>query len=142
MNRSESRSSSPKQYHVGIKWKMYFILIVFIGIVVGVIWFFQIRMLNYFYQVTKFNELELTASEIASEMGRSTDAEELAQRYATEYYTDIWTYRISSNGDANLLFEVKGTGEQEISFLPRKFSVLHDKAVANGGVYTLAYAAF
>ena len=49
MNHSESRHSpcKCKQYHVGIKWKMYFILILFIGVVVGVIWFFQIRMLNW-----------------------------------------------------------------------------------------------
>ena len=137
MNHSESRHSpcKCKQYHVGIKWKMYFILILFIGVVVGVIWFFQIRMLNYFYQVTKFNELELAASEISAEMGRASDAELVAQRYASDYYTDIWTYRVTESGDAILLFEAKGAGDHEVSFLPRKFSILHDKAVANGGVY-------
>lgn len=135
MNRSEWQSGPAKQYHVGIKWKMYFILILFIGIVVGVIWFFQIRMLNYFYQVTKFNELELTASEIGAEMGNASDAERVAQKYASEYYTDIWTYHVSPEGNASLLFEARGTGEHEISFLSRKFSILHDKAIDNGGVY-------
>ena len=135
MRQSEWQNQSSKQYHVGIKWKMYVILILFIGIVVGVIWFFQVQMLNYFYQVTKFNELELAASEIGAEMGNDSDAKRVAQEYASEYYTDIWTYRVSSEGDAQLLFEARGTGKEEISFLPRKFSILHDKAVENGGVY-------
>lgn len=125
----------PKQYHIGIKWKMYFILILFIGVVVGVIWFFQVQMLNYFYQTTKFNELELTASQITTELGKASVAEQTAQKYAQEYYSDIWTYHISKEGEATLLFEIKGTGEPQIPFMGRKFSILHDKAVANGGGY-------
>lgn len=135
MNQADTQRREVKQCHIGIKWKMYFILILFIGVVVGVIWFFQVRMLNYFYQVTKFNELELSAYQISSELGRATAAEDVAQRNAAEYYMDVWAYHVSDNGDANLLFEAKGTGKPEISFMSRKFSILHDKAVENGGIY-------
>ncbi|MBQ9085776.1 MAG: HAMP domain-containing histidine kinase [Clostridia bacterium] len=135
MRQPTSQRPVSQRHHIGIKWKMYFILILFIGIVVGVIWFFQVRMLNYFYQVTKFNELELASSEISGQLGRTAQAEKIAQDYAAAYYTDIWVYHVSQEGDASLLFDAKGTGDPDISFMTRKFSILHDKAVINGGVY-------
>ncbi len=130
--RSFSNRKNAKN-HIGIQWKMYVILVVFIGIIVGVIWFFQVQMLNYFYQVTKFNELEISASEIASKLDDEDELKAVATQYATEYYTDIWIYRVSDQAD--LIFDVKGTGAPGIPFMETKFSKLYDKAMSNGGVY-------
>ena len=43
---------------IGIKWKMFAILIMFVVVIGLTIWIFQIQMLNYFYQSAKFEELD------------------------------------------------------------------------------------
>ena len=42
---------------ISIKWKMFFILMLFVAVIGLTIWVFQIQMLNFFYQNAKFDEL-------------------------------------------------------------------------------------
>jgi len=49
---------------IGIKWKMFAILVMFVALVALSIWIFQIQMLNYFYQNAKFKEFEVTSNNI------------------------------------------------------------------------------
>lgn len=128
-------ASSQKSSRVGITWKMYAILVIFIAIIVTVLWFFQAQMLNYFYQSTKFRELEFSAMEIAASLADKEQTRNKAEEYASEYYTDIWIYHIPQDQEANLLLAAKGTGEPEIPFMARKFSAFYDKAVENSGIY-------
>ena len=123
------------KHRIGIKWKMYAILIPFIGIVVGVIWFFQIQLMNYFYQVTKFNELEITAQAISAELLHSPSLKETSEKYALEYNTDIWVYHVTDEKTAHLLVEAAGSGASDISFMTQKFSKLYDKAKNNEDLY-------
>ena len=135
MKKTSSERSSVSR-HIGITWKMYAILILFVALVVGVIWFFQVQMLNYFYQSTKFQELEFSAAELSLSVGNKEQLENTADSHASEYYMDIWVYHVvEENGEANLLMSAKGTGEPEIPLMGRKFSVFYDKALENGGVY-------
>ncbi len=135
-NMKELRTVSQKRgYRIGIQWKMYAILIVFIGIVVGVIWFFQVQLMNYFYQLTRFKELELSATAITAELSSPKRTHEVSEELSSEYDMDIWVYQIDEFGSAYLITEAKGTGESSISFKGRKFSVLHDKAQTNDGTY-------
>ncbi|MBE6545829.1 MAG: HAMP domain-containing histidine kinase [Ruminococcaceae bacterium] len=120
---------------IGIQWKMYAILILFIVLIVGVLWFFQAQMMNYFYQMAKFTELELSAAAITTELDDREMLEEVMADHASEYYQDIWVYHITKDGDADLVADAKGTGELTIPFMTRKFSVFYDKAVANEGLY-------
>ncbi len=120
---------------IGIQWKMYAILVLFVALIVVVLWFFQVQMVNYFYQMAKFAELELSASAITAELDDPQKLEELTTDYASEYYLDIWVYRIGEDGNADLLADAKGTGESSIPFMTRKFSVFYDKAAANEGLY-------
>ena len=125
-----NRSSADQRNRIGIQWKMYAILIMFIGIVVGVIWIFQVQMMNYFYQVTKFNELEISGAKLVAELEHQNELETVAIQTATEYYTDIWVYHMAAPGKARLILDVKGTGENEIPFMTRKFSFLYDRTIS------------
>lgn len=130
------KTIDPSQVHrIGIKWKMYAILIVFVGIIVGVVWFFQVQLMNYFYQVNKFNELEISAQAISAELRKPSEIETVTQQYASEYYTDIWVYHINKQGVANLLAETGDSDQANNTFLTQKFAKLYDMAVKNDGLY-------
>lgn len=135
MKYSSAECAKNGKHRIGIKWKMYAILIPFIGIVVGVIWFFQIQLMNYFYQVTKFNELEITAQAISSDLENSPALKETAEKYAAEYNEDIWVFYVTNDKKAHLLVEANGSGASDISFLSKKFSKLYDKAKQNENIY-------
>lgn len=122
-------------HRIGIKWKMYAILIVFVGIIVGVVWFFQVQLMNYFYQVNKFNELKISAQSIAAELREPSRLETTAKKYASEYYIDIWVYHINQQDVAQLLIETNDSLGSENEFLAPKFAKLYDKAVLNDGLY-------
>ena len=117
MNRPVQVAEETTVRRIGIKWKMYAILVVFIGIIVGVIWFFQVQMLNYFYQLTRFNELELSATAISAELRHPEKLKSMTPEYASDYYVDIWIYQIEPQGTAHLMISAKGTGEPEIKNL-------------------------
>lgn len=135
MNHFDTNLSEHSQQQIGIKWKMYAILVVFIGIVVGVIWFFQVQMLNYFYQSTRFGELELSVTTLANELNHPKDLGTTVSEHASEYYLDIWVYSIDKNGQALPLASAKGTGEPNIEYLSHKLEILYAKAAENQGLY-------
>lgn len=134
MERTERRCAKRSRY--GIKWKMYAILIVFIVVTIGIVWFFQVQMLSYFYQVNKFNELENTSLLVTQKLPEIEKAEGVADEHASEYAEDIWVYKIDTvKSEADLLFDSKGTAEPISPFVASKFEKLYDKAVENGGNY-------
>ncbi len=124
-----------KRNHIGIQWKMYAILIVFVGLIIGVIWFFQVQMMNYFYQATRFNELELSATKISADLGHPNRLESVTAECASEYYADIWIYQVNSDQSAILLHTEKGSGEWKVPVMTQNFSELYEKASNNGGRY-------
>ncbi len=132
MSHSDRREHPQKQ--LGIQWKMYAILIVFIGIVVGVLWFFQVRMLHLFYQTSRFSELELSSVAISATLDDQKELEATVDRYASEYYADIWVYRVA-NKNAYPVAYARSSVEEEIPFLEMKISHLYGQATQNGGGY-------
>jgi len=133
-------NSQYKRSHIGIQWKMYAILILFIGLIIGVIWFFQVQMMNYFYQVTRFNELELSTTKISAELGHSNRLEAVAADCASEYYSDIWVYRVDAEGNAVLVIEELASGEANLPFLVKSFPALYQKAKENEGNYVAMFS--
>lgn len=128
------QKKDPAKRQIGIRWKMYAILILFMGIVVGVLWFFQVRMLHYFYQSSKFKEMELSATSVAADLGNVKNLNDTAELYASEYYMDIWVYRVIDR-QAFPVVSVQRSMESDIPFLEQKFSALYDRAAENGGHY-------
>ena len=64
MSTSKGEEKRRHSFMIGIKWKMLFIIVIFIVCSLISIWFFQVRMLNVFYQRTKFYELDASAEAI------------------------------------------------------------------------------
>ena len=134
-NRMGRDVSGTKQIRIGIQWKMYAILILFIAVTVSVIWFLQVQLLNYFFQVTKYKELEHSATAIAAELGQPSRLTEVTEEYATNYSTDIWVYHCTDEGIGPLLASAKVTGTQTINNISEKFTILYEKAIENQGRY-------
>ena len=135
MNQERLPAYKARNNRIGIQWKMYAILILFIGVMVGVLWFLQAQLMNYFYQVSKFKELEHTSTALTAELKHSSQLENIADEYASNYNTDIWVYHMDEEGLGALLTSAKGTGEVSIADMNRKFETLHGKAKRNGGLY-------
>ena len=86
-----------KRSRYGIKWKLYAVLIAFVGILVGIIWFFQFRMLTVFYQNNKYKELQNTALIIADEIQDFNHTKDIVEEHAKEFDEDIWICRVEDN---------------------------------------------
>ena len=123
-----------KRSRFGIKWKMYAILIAFIGIALGLIWFFQVQTLTYFYQANKFNELENISLLISGELKNTGSLENIADEHSTEYYEDIWICNIVDNAPKIALY-AKATNEPVNHAIVGNFQGLYSRAANNGGNY-------
>jgi len=123
-----------KRSRYGIKWKMYAILIIFIGVVLGIIWFFQIQMLTYFYQANKFNELENISLLISTELDSPDRLEGVVGAQSSEYTEDIWVCRVV-DGDPKIALYAQATGDPISRVIVKNFNGLYECAEKNGGSY-------
>ena len=119
---------------LGIKWKMFAILLVFLVVIIGVVWFFQVLMLDVFYRNTKFNELEQTV-ELISMADSKDEMESVAYRCAVEYDSSIVIFDIV-DGTAHVVVEAGRPTNSIISFFSKRdLQNLYDTASQNGGSY-------
>lgn len=131
-NKSTRRERSKK---IGIKWKMFAILLIFITIVVVVIWTFQVALLNMFYQNTKFSELELTAEKLVAAAEDEELLERTAYECAEEYYSYIVIFKIN-DGIARAVLEAGNRADSMMSLFSKSdLQMLYDTAVNNDGEY-------
>ncbi len=135
--KSDKTYQKRKKRRIGIKWKMFAILICFVFAFAFAIWVFQIRMLNFFYQGAKFGELEDTSQRISAVLNNDSLVATFAEDYSNEYYSDIWVYRLEKEGfDANFpMIYANGIGDHFGGFLETGFENLYLKAKENEGVY-------
>ncbi len=135
--KDKQTSIKRKRPPIGIKWKMFAILICFVMVFFIVIWLFQVRMLNFFYQGARFNELEDSANTIAQVLDDGVRLPEAADQYADEYYSDIWIYKIVNGAiDTNRpMLYASGIGDSLGPFLETRFDRLYSNALGNEGVY-------
>ena len=135
MRKRLSKDRARRPIRIGIQWKMYAILILFICITVCVIWFLQVQLMNFFFQVTKYKELEHSATALSAELDHPLQLERVADEYAKSYITDIWVFRLDHGKIDAQLAGAKGTGEGAIADMNRKFDFLRRSAEENGGRY-------
>ena len=122
--------------HIGITWKMYALLILFVSFIVVCVWIFQAQMMTYLYQVAKFRDLEVSAEAISEELYDLERACLTSQLYADEHHVDVFLYRISDNGTSlEQIAEIKGINQGEISRQTEKASFLNDKIKEYNGSY-------
>ena len=135
-----AHKTAKKNIHrIGIKWKLFFIVIAFIICALIVIWFFQVRMLNLFYQRTKFNELEDSAKKISMSLVDERLAKEAAMYCSKQYEFDIWVLEISEESDGNHIARyvatVNDSGSMYFPFIKNKLETLYMQTYDNGGKY-------
>ena len=120
---------------IGIKWKMFAILLVFIVAVISVIWFFQVFMLDVFYRIAKFNELKYTAEKIELTSYDVAAMEETVYDCAKEYDSSIIVFRVL-DGTATPIIEAGQPTNSILPFFSKKdMQKLYDLASSNGGAY-------
>lgn len=99
--KNEKRDS---RREMGISWRLFGVLLVFIAFSLIVIWIFQILLLNRFYEHTKLQEFNTTDTALTAAI---TDRERLSSTaafYATEYDECVRVFLIE-DGSANELVE-------------------------------------
>ena len=119
---------------IGIGWKLFALLFSFVLLMLGVIWLFQIRMLDYFYKQTKYRELE-AISEVLAEYVGSDSLDEATYSCAVDYSTCIRIFRQNNqiavevaNADVSMECLIHGISQNLLN-------EYYQKAKANGGVY-------
>lgn len=133
--RKEKNVRKERARKIGIKWKMFAILLAFTLAVVAVIWTFQVVLLNLFYQNTKFAELELTAAKLTISAHDEGMLESTAYECAESYYSYIVIYKIEG-GVARTMFEAGSRANSIMSFFSKyDLQMLYDQAILNGGEY-------
>lgn len=134
MNRQKTGKRSERSNRIGIKWKMFAILIIFVAMMALAVLFFQVGMLHPFYQKTKFNEMKITDSMLLPALGNEQELEQLALTCAESYHNAIWVFRVEAT-KAEELVAIDGSGDSTMQFLRYRFSVVYDRAKNNGGSY-------
>ncbi len=119
---------------VGIRWRLFACLLLFMLVILLVIWVFQIRLLSYFYEKEKFSEIQEIALELEQYLP-SDDLEKVAENYAKEYTVCIRVFKIEGN-DAVETADVDVTPDCVIHHLASDLlSSLYNSARENGGSF-------
>ncbi|MBE6673317.1 MAG: HAMP domain-containing histidine kinase [Ruminococcaceae bacterium] len=85
-----------KTNKISIKWKIVFALFLFTGIIILILWLFQVVFLGQIYESIKYRQLESTANSIL----KSTDPTQLenrCERASTKYELCILIYDLNTN---------------------------------------------
>lgn len=120
---------------IGIKWKMFAILLVFIIAVIVVIWFFQVFMLDVFYRIAKFNELKYTAEKIELTSNDVSVMEETVYDCAKEYDSSIIVFRVVDDTASPIIEAGQPTNSILPFFSKKDMQQLYESALDNGGSY-------
>lgn len=123
---------------IGIKWKMYAIIVLFIAAALIFIWFFQIRMLNYFYQNIRFRDLEHSEERITEALGDNAFTSFMVAKCADEHSVSVWVLGIDeANGTkkASFIAMSEDVREERIPFLSEKIEALYSEALERDGEY-------
>lgn len=133
----KERTEGCHHRRIGIKWKMFCILFAFVSVFTFSIWVFQVRMLHYFYQTAKFNELDKIANDISLVLDDDGKTISVAENCADEFYNDIWLYRLNDGKYDPLqkILYLDGTKDSLGYFIEPNFEDLYSRTVGNGGKY-------
>ena len=120
---------------IGITWKMFAILLVFLLAVIAVIWFFQVMMLDVFYRNAKFGELDNTADLVAQQAQSIEDMENIVYDSAESNFSSIIVFEINE-AKASPVIETGQPANSILPFLSKKdMQTLFERAYKNGGSY-------
>lgn len=135
-----SRAGKPRR-HWGVRPRLFLALASLTLLCVAVLWFFQIRMLSYFYEREKFSEIQEIAANLAEQLDNENFASQVKAN-AEDYGVCIRVFSIeddpmdSGKKIATPVVEAEGNGGCVVHHLPsEQLSAIYDGAKAQGGVY-------
>ena len=127
--------------HVGVRVRLFFALALLSLLFAVVLWVFQIRLLGYFYEKEKFEEIEEIAAGL-TEVIDGADLETKVEQSAKEHGVCIRVFRIEPDPDhegkklADTIADAETAGECLVHHLPAaQLSELYEGALQNGGVF-------
>ncbi len=133
MKRLRSRADG-----TSIRWKLACYLAIFIALVLIVTWFFQVYLLDVFYEHIKKRELTDSGDALTLTLQKETLTEEeikfLAGRNAIDYNMSVMICRIEE-GKAVALANVDATGRHGVMLSEEMLLDLCEMAYENGGSY-------
>lgn len=96
-NRSDKARKSVNRHEMGISWRLFGVLLIFIAFILAVIWIFQVVLLNTFYKQSKMQEFSVTDSALSEKLGDEEMLNVAANFYASEYDECIRVFCIQDN---------------------------------------------
>lgn len=134
MTESGKARDTKRSHTTGIQWRIFLCLVLFALMILMTLWFFQIRMLGYFYAREKFDELESVAEDLISHL-ETEHFDDRVDLTAKEQNLCVCVFRIEgsaatavANADANSNCVVHQLQDELLSDL-------YDNARKNGGTY-------
>ena len=119
---------------IRISWKIFFAILIFTGVILAIVWLFQIHLLNPIYERIKNDELTSGADMIETYLGRS-DLEDMAYNYAVDNSVCIRVFSVTDSA-ASEVVSVDVFGDCLIHHLTKtSLSRLYSSAIENGGSY-------
>lgn len=119
---------------VRISWKIFFALLLFTCVILLIVWLFQIRLLNPFYEQIKRDELTSGADMVETYLERE-ELEDMAHNYAVDNSVCIRVFAVE-NQAATEVVSIDVFGDCMIHHLTNtSLSRLYSSAVENGGSY-------
>ena len=125
---------SEKKRGIGMRWKLFAFLVAFVVFMLGVVWAFQILLLDHFYKDIKYKELESISGVISDYLG-SDDIDEAVYSCAVDYSTCIRVFRQTDNvavevasADVAVDCLIHGISQTELNDF-------YSKTRDNGGLY-------
>ena len=82
------KHANNRSSRIGIKWKMFALLIIFTVLAIIIIWICGVQMLSRFYQRMKFNELKFSDTSITAILSDKYKISESVNECAEEYNID------------------------------------------------------
>ena len=119
---------------IRISWKLFLALLFFTGLILMIVWIFQIRLLNPFYERIKREELTNGADMVQTYLEQK-ELEDMAYNYAVDNSVCIRVFRVEKQA-ATEVVSVDVFGDCMIHHLTNtSLSQLYAAAVENGGSY-------
>ena len=119
-----------KKSRISVKWKTFFIFLVFAIVLLGVLWFFQIVYLDDFYKIIKRKETEVVLKNVEDILYTSENPNDDIEKIAAS--NNLGIYITDKNGVP--LYNAEYISNSQLSSLPQfMFGLFYDQAVANGG---------
>ena len=127
--------------HLGVRPRLFLALAALTLLFMVLLWVFQIRLLGYFYEKEKFEEIEEIAAGLSERVG-SEDLSSQVESRAKEHGVCIRVFRIEPDPEhegkklADAIADAETAGDCVVHHLPAtQLSELYEGAQRNGGVY-------